>query len=85
MRLEGKLKLLFVSTFLLLVALFVSESFFKDDSQLFQVIATLLSGFSGILLSELKKELGIENTPPPGTTSQVTTRTTVQGGEDGKN
>lgn len=33
--------------------LFVSEIYFKDDSQFFQVIANLVSGFGGAFLKDL--------------------------------
>jgi hypothetical protein len=64
------------------VALFIAEKFFVSDSQLFQVLAGLLTGFGGALLMRVKpRSIGGEGPdPPPGTTSQVTstTKTTVQ-------
>jgi len=44
------------------LALIFVEFFFKDDSQLFQVIASVLTGFLGAFLGRVKPE-----GPPPGT------------------
>lgn len=51
---EPILKLLVVVIFVFIVTLFVAEIWFKDDSQLFQVIANILSGVTGAFLARIK-------------------------------
>ncbi len=61
------LKLLVGSIFFFLAALFYAEHRFPNDGQLFQVIASLVSGFSGAFLMFIKNKLGVVDPPPPGT------------------
>lgn len=60
--------LLFYGIWLAVIVLVVGEIFFQNDSQLFQVVAGLLTGFLGAFLGRVKPE-----TAPPGTTTATTT------------
>lgn len=60
---EPIIKLLSVGIAFFAVCLFLSEVFFKDDSQLFQVFAQLLSGFGGAFLMRVT---GKKNGPVAG-------------------
>ena len=62
--------------------LLASETFWKEDAQMFQVIATCLSGFTGALLARIKPaqqnqsggdDVGIKitNQPPQDPSPQV--------------
>lgn len=61
--------------------LFAAEKYFKDDSQLFQVIAQLLTGFSASFLTRIKSAPGpVGPAGPSGTdagTMSVKTETSV--------
>lgn len=48
--------LLFYGIWLAVLVLIAGEVFFKDDSQLFQVVAGLLTGFLGAFLGRVKPE-----------------------------
>jgi len=81
------LKLLIGSILFFVCALFYSEHHFPNDGQLFQVIASLLSGFGGAFLMFIKNKLGVSDPPAPGTRSETTTVTAkveTQEGEQGK-
>ncbi len=51
---EPILKLLVVIMFVFIMMLFASEIWFQSDSQLFQVIANILSGVTGAFLARIK-------------------------------
>ncbi len=68
------LKLLIFCVVFSVVCLFACEHFYPNDGQMFQVIAGLVTGFSGAFLMFIRNKLGIPEPPPPG--SQ---RTTVTG------
>ena len=80
---DGRLWLLFALTIFLIFALFFSEIEFPNDGQIFQVVATLLSGASGILLMALRKELGVNDTGQPTATTVETRVTSVTLGISG--
>ena len=62
--------LLFAGMLMFAGLLFVCDVWFKDDAQLFQVIAGLLTGFSGSFFTRLKpKEPTV--IPPTSLTSTV--------------
>ena len=50
------------------------EHHFKDDAQIFQLFATVISGASGALFMKLKGAQGA-SAPPPGIHSTTTTVT----------
>jgi hypothetical protein len=52
--LEPILKLLVVVMFAFVLTLFAAEIWFQSDSQLFQVIANILSGVTGAFLARIK-------------------------------
>lgn len=58
MKVAPQLRLLAFIVFLLLIALFVCEERYRSDGQMFQAVYGLLTGFSAILLNELRKEFG---------------------------
>ncbi len=60
--------LLYYGIWLSILVLVVGEIFFKDDSQLFQVVSSVLIGFLGAFLGRVKPE-----GPPPGSTTATTT------------
>lgn len=65
MKVEPKLRLLIIVVFVLLGALFLCEERYNTDEVMFNAVYGLLTGFSAILLNELRKELGQEQLPPP--------------------
>lgn len=73
--LDPKLILLSLMVFFFTIALFYCEHVFPNDGQIFQVVATLLSGFAGILLSDLRKVLGIADPDSPNTVTTAATTT----------
>lgn len=77
MKLDPKLKLLAMVVFTLLACLFYCEHMFPKDGQMFQAVYGLLTGFSAILLNELRKDFG-QAELPPDTTLRKTTQATVQ-------
>lgn len=57
--LEANIILLFVGLMFFAGVLLITEFFFKDDAQIFQVIAGILTGFASALFALLtKKEPG---------------------------
>ncbi len=52
-KIEPILKLLFIGMVVFLGALFACEILFKDDGQIFQVVAGLLAGFSGAFFGRI--------------------------------
>lgn len=70
------LKLMVCSILIFVCCLFACEIFFPNDGQMFQVIAGLVTGFSGAFLMFLKNKLGIPDTPlpPPLPGTQRTTK-----------
>lgn len=79
MKTDGKIDstLLFLGTavFFFVICLFVSEAFFYKDSQLFQVISSLLSGFGGALLAKVKTGPSDPTTTTTVTVPPMVTRT----------
>lgn len=73
MKLDPKLRVLVFVVFALLIALFGCEERYRSDGQMFQAVYGLLTGFSAILLNELRKEFGQPEDPAA---SQIT-KTTV--------
>lgn len=71
MKVDPKLRVLVFIVFALLVALFGCEERYRSDGQMFQAVYGLLTGFSAILLNELRKEFGQPDVPPD---AQVTKR-----------
>jgi hypothetical protein len=71
---NNTLRMLFVGIIFFTLCLFAAEKFFTSDGQMFQVLANLLSGFSGALLMGIKKELGLPDSDT-GTLSQTETTT----------
>ena len=73
---SGTFRWLFIGVIFFTVCLFVTEKYFTNDGQMFQVIANLLSGFAGAMLMGIRKELGLpENGNGSSTVSQTTTST----------
>ncbi len=60
--------LLYYGIWASVAALIFAEFFFKDDPQLFQVVASVLTGFLGAFLGRVKPE-----GPPAGSTTATTT------------
>ena len=58
--------------------LIVCEHYFYQDAVLFAVVSGLLGNVSGALFMGVKNQLGIPDTPPPGTVARVTDTHTVQ-------
>lgn len=60
MKFEGKLEpivlLLFVGMIFFTGMLFACEHFFQNDGQMFQVVASLLTGFSGAFFMRIKPQ-----------------------------
>lgn len=71
-RLDPILKLLLVGIVFFMAILLYIQKWFPNDGQTFQVVAGLLTGFSGAFLGFARKELGVEP-DPPGTHSNKTT------------
>lgn len=57
-KLEPILSLLFVCMVFFTGVLFAAEVWFKDDSQLFQVVAGILTGITGAFLARIKPAKG---------------------------
>jgi uncharacterized membrane protein YjjP (DUF1212 family) len=53
-RIDWVTVLRFVGVMLTLFALFVAEKFFPNDGQMFQVVAGLVTAFSGALFTRIK-------------------------------
>lgn len=77
MKLDPKLRLLAIVVFVLLGSLFYCEHMFPKDGQMFQAVYGLLTGFSAILLNELRKELGQPAELPPDTIGRKTVQEPV--------
>jgi len=63
--LDPNIKLLSLLTVVFATLLIVVDIILQNDSQVFQVIAQLLAGFSGALLAMIKAKAGIINGPQP--------------------
>lgn len=70
--LDSLSRALLVSIFLFLACMFLAEWLFPDEGQIFQVVVSLISGFSGVFLSGVRKDKGL----PDNTTDQRTTSET---------
>lgn len=62
---EPVLKLLAAAMVFFTTMLFLSEVFFKDDPQFFQVISSVLTGIVGAFLARIKPAKGDSGTPGP--------------------
>lgn len=73
--------LLFLGMLFFTGILIFCDKFFPMDGQIFQVVASLLSGFSGAFFMRIKPKNTIEDNPPGTTTvtatPPATTTTTV--------
>lgn len=80
MRIEPVLLLLTILVLAFCGMLFAAEHWFVSDSQLFQVISGLVTGFSGALLMRVKprSERGDPGTEPDTTTTVTTPTATVE-------
>lgn len=76
--LDPVLKMLFLGIIFFTGVLFVSERFFPMDGQIFQVVAGLLTGFSGAFFMGIKKELGIQEEQQPSAVSKRVQTTTIE-------
>ena len=68
--LEPVVLLLFVGILVFTGALFLSERFFGSDGQMFQVVAGLLTGFSGAFFMRVKPREGNSNSSHAPTSPQ---------------
>ncbi len=68
-RVEAIVYLLFAGMVFFTAMLFVCEHFFPNDGQIFQVIAGILSGFTGAFFMRIKprQESGLHPSPPDQT------------------
>lgn len=62
-QLDPILKLLLGGIVFFLAVLLYIQKWFPNDGQTFQVVAGLLTGFSGAFLGFARKELGVEDPP----------------------
>lgn len=72
-KLEPVVRLLFIGMVIFAALLFVSEKFFPMDGQMFQVIAGLLTGFSGAFFMRVKPKNESPTIPEGGSGAQTTT------------
>lgn len=74
-KVEPVVYLLFAGMVVFAILLFVSEKIFPSDGQMFQVIAGMLTGFSGAFFMRVKPKDGGPSIPEggSGTTSTTTT------------
>ena len=76
-KLEPVVLLLFIGMVIFAGLLFVSEKFFPMDGQIFQVIAGLLTGFSGAFFMRVKPKGDTPVVPEGGAGTQTQTTTTT--------
>lgn len=77
-QIDRVLYLLFAGMLFFTAVLIGVEYFFKDDAQVFQVIAGILTGFTGAFFGRLKPNPQGNQTPPqaqPAITAQVEPQT----------